>query len=106
MCIMTRILQVYIEDFTGFSHVLESSSLSRLCPWNSFLYGNGEPRVHSTDGEGVGSLPLPGSSFQVKWRSHPLSDLLQKVFTGYSLNHQNTAISLKYPLIGNEEIMV
>lgn len=77
----TRSSQVYIEDFTGFGRFISSKwsqqhlPLSRPCPWKGLplweRWGTYIPRT----GEGVRSLPLPGSRSRVNPRSRPLHDL-------------------------------
>ena len=80
-----RILNVYVEALTGFSHLyrpddLNNTLVSQGCMLeNGFHYGNGGQKAHFKDwGERVRSLCLPGSSLQVNRQSHPLYDLLQQ----------------------------
>lgn len=53
-----RIIKVYIETLTGFSHIQSRESqqhvtLSRLCPWNSSHCGNSGKNIYATNrGEG------------------------------------------------------
>lgn len=57
----TRVLKVYIEALAGFSHVYRpdgpnTTSLSRLCAWDSLWNREGKWDTHTKDGEGLRSL--------------------------------------------------
>lgn len=80
----TRILKVYTEAFTGFSHVCHPDGLNNTLLSQGYIlkngshFGNSGQNVQSKDGEGVRSLRLPKSSLQVNWQSCPLNDILQQ----------------------------
>lgn len=67
-----RILNVYGEALTGFSHVHSPGSLnttitvSKLCPWVASNSGRASRTYIPKIGEGVSSLQMPESSSQVK----------------------------------------
>lgn len=64
----TRIFQVYIEAFTGFSHIYQLHlTFSRLCLWGIFQCGGGRKNSQSKD------MIAPSSSQVHRW-SHPLGD--------------------------------
>ena len=66
-----RILEVYTETLTGFSHVhcpdgFNNTLLSQgRVPENSAHCGNSRQSTHYKDGEGVKRFPLPESSSRV-----------------------------------------
>lgn len=98
LCITTGILQPYLKDLWVKS-CIECSHSQRLPLSQDCVLRTASPvgmsKMHTPRvGKEIRSLRLPGSSFQVTWQSYLPNDLLQKVFTRYSLNHQNADISL------------
>ena len=82
----TRTLKVYTEGLNCIqSHILSrclnTTLFSRLCHWNSSIYGNSGQNAHSMSRGGYRNLLLPRSSLQENQQSHPLNNFLQQHFT-------------------------
>lgn len=79
----TSIFKVYRKALTGLSHVqcpdgLNNTFLSRQCPWNSSLCGNGGQSICSQD-RGAGGEP-PSAWVLLIRQSLPLRDLRQQLY--------------------------
>lgn len=81
----TRILNIYTEALTRFSHIYVPSgwsqqglALSSPHPWKGLWLGNNEWDVHSKDMGEVRSLWLSQHSSWVNQKSHFLNDVLQQ----------------------------
>lgn len=86
----TRILTVYIQAFTGFSHIYHPDGLHNALLSQVWVLENGSDSGNSGQnilyifqgpGKGMRSLWLPGFSSQFNDQLHPLSDLLQQCLT-------------------------
>ena len=86
----SRIVRVYIEALTGFSHIhgpddVSSTELSKVALLGIFLCEDSGQHLHCKDRDGV-MTQLPGFSPRIHLQSYPLNDRCQ--LNGYLQNEK------------------